>query len=490
MKLIVDREGPIEALTEMAYGKGQSLALIYGRRRVGKTYLLTNLWPNAAHGDDGGPTAFYFTASATSPAINRQVLISEAGRWAGMELRPEDHPTWRTVFRTLFDLMPDRDLVILLDEFQYLANDESGLLEVASELNAVWEGRIQRTGGLLVVLSGSAVRTMEALKKGGSPLYGRLDWSAQLHPFDYYDAARMVEGYGPIDRIRMYAAFGGLPKYLDAVDGGRELDRNIIELLLSPAGKVRLQLETVLGQEEGLREHAKYQGILESVGMKHRRIGEIAADTGEELHGSFRTMVNRLIDFEILEVVSDFGESRNTGLRYRIADPALRMFYGLVLPNESAIAASGPEIVWKERLADQVFPRYVGLHVFEDVVRQGYLRFFQSRNLPAVERWERWRGRDRERRDVEIDVVARLLDERMLTGAAKMRTRPADASVLIEHVTALRRLSDSGRAWAAEALLPEAVFLFVSTAGFKDSFLQVAEDLPQTTILWSAEDLF
>src|SRR5690606_14976961 len=95
------------------------MALLYGRRRVGKTFLLADLWPRER--------AFYFTASATTPKQNRQVLSSEAAAWSGEDLRPEDHPTWRTVFRSLFALAPQRDVVVVLDEFQYLARDEGGL---------------------------------------------------------------------------------------------------------------------------------------------------------------------------------------------------------------------------------------------------------------------------------------------------------------------------------------------------------------------------
>lgn len=480
--VIVDREEEARALRELAESGDRRIALLYGRRRIGKTYLLTNLWP--------AERAFYFTASAIPPEVNRRVLITEAAQWSAQDLRPEDHPTWRTVFRAILELAPDRDVVVVLDEVQYMADDERGLLEVASELNAAWEGRLHREGGLLLVLSGSAVRTLEALGKGGSPLYGRLDWAGELHSFDYFDAASMVEGYGPIDRIRTYAAFGGVPKYLEPVDAKKPLERNIIHLLVSPRGPVRLQLETALRQEEGLREYTKYQGILEAVGIKRREIGEVAADLGQSLDGAFRRLVARLVQMGFLETERDFGEPGNRALRYRISDPALRMYYGLILPNESAIASAGAKTVWKERLAEQVFPAYVGQHVFEDVVRQAYLRHYEAKGLPAVEDWGRWVGKDHERKDVEIDVAARLLDGGILTGSTKMRNRPAGADVLVRHTADLRRLADSGRGWAHQALEPGSPMLFVSAAGFKDSFHAAAEDLGHTLILWTVEDLF
>ena len=272
---IIGREPERAALERLSGSGDRRMALLFGRRRVGKTQLLTKLWDRR--------TAFYFTASATTPEINRRALVGEAARWTGQALRPEDHPTWRTVFRTLLELRPEDGIVVVLDEVQYLASDEEGLLEVASELNAVWEGRIHRKGGLLLVLCGSAIRTLEALGKGGSPLYGRLDWSHQLLPFDYYDSGRMVSPYDPMDRVRAYAAFGGVPQYLSLVDTAKSVDANIVDLLLSPSGAVRLQLETVLAQEEGLRDLNTYRGILHAIGTSRRTNGEIASALGRTL---------------------------------------------------------------------------------------------------------------------------------------------------------------------------------------------------------------
>lgn len=479
---IVNREEERAAFGELVQGGGRRLALLYGRRRVGKTYLLTHLWNRRQ--------AFYFTASATTPEINRRVLVTEASDWAGEELRPEDHPTWRTVFRALLELRPDDDVVIVLDEVQYLATDEAGLLEMASELNAVWEGRINRTAGLLLVLSGSAIRTLEALKNGGSPLYGRLDLSRQLFPFDYYDTGQMVSAYGPVERLRAYAAFGGMPKYLSLIDTSRSVDENVVDLLLSPNGAVRLQLETVLTQEEGLRDYTTYQGILQATGTKRRSNGEIASTLGTELDSGFRRMTSQLARLGFIEGERNFDEPGNQAIQYRIADPALRMYYGLVLPNESAIATAGPGIVWRDRLAPQVFPAYAGQHVFEDVVRQAYSRHWEARDLPPVTEWGRWAGKDKHRQDAEIDVVARLFDGRILTGSVKMRNRPADATVLMKHVADLERLADSGRGWAGQALEPGAPMLFASTSGFKDSFVAASRDLDHPLVLWEAGDLF
>lgn len=484
MTLLVDREEQLLALRDLAGRDGRQIAFVYGRRRIGKTFLLTHAWSE-------GQALLYFTASATSPEINRRALLAEARAWSGEELRPADHPTWRTVFRSLFELRPDDPVVIVLDEFQYLGSGGTGLGEVASELNAVWEGELRRTGGLLVVLSGSAVHTMQALEAGGSPLFGRLDWRCRLRPFDYFDAGRMVPRYGPWDRVLTYAAFGGTPQYLDAVDDSRSLATNIIDRLLAPDGLVRIQMETALEQEEGLRDVPTYRAILASVGRKRREVGEIAASLGREADSPLKRMVKELVRLGYLEEERNFEAPRNQAIRYRMADPAQRFYYGMVLPNESAIASAGPQNVWKERLEGEVWPSYAGREVFEDVVRQAYVRHGRERGLPPLEAWGRWEGRDRNRSPVEIDVVARLLDGRLMVGEVKFQRRKLGASAFLELIHGLERLADSGYAWAREALDPDYPLFFVSAEGYRDSFDEVREESGRREVIaWSLEDLF
>jgi len=136
------------------------LVLMYGRRRVGKTHLLTRAW--------GGETrSFYFTASQTTPEQNRSALLRAYAEWSGDPIHVEDYPTWRTVFRLLLDHASPDPLVVTIDEFQYLGEDTEDMNAVTSELNAAWEAP-RPARPLVFVLSGSAVRTLERLNDGGS----------------------------------------------------------------------------------------------------------------------------------------------------------------------------------------------------------------------------------------------------------------------------------------------------------------------------------
>ncbi|MDT8368711.1 MAG: ATP-binding protein [Longimicrobiales bacterium] len=458
------REEEGARLREFADRPGPNMALLYGRRRVGKTWLLTNLW------DDG--RAFYFTASAVTPEQNRRRLVSEVAAWTGDTLHAEDYPTWRTVFRLLLALKPERPIVLILDEFQYFGANDEDLHAVTSELNAAWEGMRSSDRPLLLVLSGSATRTLSALDSGSAPLYGRLSWKARLEPFDYWNAAKMAPFEELRDRARVWGIFGGVPRYLAPIDPSRALGRNVADLVLSPHGEVRLQVETAIHQEQGLRETTQYLGILDAIGAGRTELSEIAGRAGLDHDTGFRTKVERLVDLGYATKGRRFAATTTSPWRYRLADPAFTFHHTFVSRLETALEVHPPLQVWKASVRPHL-DTYMG-HLFERIVEQAYYRLAAEHNLPLVQEWGRWEGTDRSRRSLEMDLVTRLTSGGMLTGSIKWTRRPVGVGVHRDHLRDLTRLADSGHRWAHEALEGDSILLYASAGGFRDDFRERA----------------
>jgi hypothetical protein len=457
----------------------QKLGLITGRRRVGKTFLLTHAW------DD--ERVFLFTASRTTSEINRRQLLEDFAAWSGEEIRTEDYPTWRTVFSLLLATGSDEALVFVLDEFQYLADATSGVAAVASELNAVWE-RMRGERQLLLLLSGSAVGTMEALAAGGGPLYGRFDWQHRLQPFDYRHAAEMAPFTVLRDRAMTYGIFGGTPHYLAAIDTGQTLVENVTRLMLSPSGEVRLLVETALDQEEGLRDVAKYRAILHAIAAGCTERNDIAQRTGLSNDRGLRDKLERLIELGYVETRQNIDARRNDPVRYGMADAAFRFYHRFVEPSTSMLERYPAERVW-DGLVESQLDQYMG-HEFERMARQAYDRRAVDLGLSLVKRWGRWEGADRAGRSMEIDLVAELVHGAMLTGSVKWNTKPIGSDVHWAHIDMLERAAHAGRAWAHNALEPEASILYVTAGGFADDFIMSIQDADQNVICWSLEDLY
>ncbi|MDQ3388685.1 MAG: ATP-binding protein, partial [Gemmatimonadota bacterium] len=86
------------------------------------------------------------------------------------------------------------------------------------------------------MIAGSAIRTLESLNDGGSPLYGRFAWQCRLRPFNYWHAGELAGFASAPDRACAYGLFGGTPRYLAAIDSSRSLADNVISLMLHPSG--------------------------------------------------------------------------------------------------------------------------------------------------------------------------------------------------------------------------------------------------------------
>ena len=476
---LIDRETELRELRSLADAGEPRLALLTGRRRVGKTFLLQSAWTDER--------AFFFTAARTSPALNRRQMLLDLARWSGVPIEPEDHPTWRSVFGLLLDLRAPEPIVVVIDEFQYLADDERGLATVASELNAVWERR-RPPRPFLMVLAGSVVTTMEALAGGGAPLYGRFHWRHRLEPFGYWHTAAMAPFASPRERVEAYSTFGGTPRYLATVDPSASLADNVARLSLSPRGEVRQLVETSLDQEEGLREVVKYRAIVHAVATGQTRRNDIAQRTGLANDAGLREKLARLADLGYLAARANVDARPNEPVTYAIADPAVRFHHRFVEPHLAVLDRTDPRDFWLEYVAPR-FASFVGL-AFERVATQAYDRLRPTRGYPLVERWGRWEGRDRDGASLEIDVVAPLTDGRVMTGAVKWNASPTDVAVHFRHLAMLERAAEAGRAWAHAALRSDAPLLYVAAGGFEEGFADVVGRNGRPVIMLGLEDLF
>lgn len=479
MTEIINREREQAELAGLLATGSPKLVLLTGRRRVGKTFLLTHVWPT--------DQTFYFTAANTSPAQNRMALLAEAARWGGQALNPEDYPTWRTAFRLLLNLRAPDPIAIVLDEFQYFGDSEQALSAVASELNAVWEER-RPTRSLVMALAGSAVRPMEALNAGAAPLYGRFHWQAQLTPFDYYYAGEMAPFPSLRDRAIAYGVFGGVARYLAAVDTSKSLAENVAALMLHPRGEVRMQVETALLQEQGLRDIGSYNAILRAIADGRTDRNGIGQRAGIPNDTPLRDKLERLIDLGYLEARRNLGALPNAPYRYRLADPAQMFHSTFVAPLEAELARYDPAEVWTE----QIVPRldgYMG-HIFERMVEQAYARLRSALKLPMVSEWGRWEGVDRERRSLEMDIASRLSNGTVLTGAIKWNAQPLGAAVHQDHMRDLTRLTTLGLPWAHQAAQRDAPLLYVGAGGFSSAFGAAVAGSGHPATAWALEDLY
>lgn len=479
---LIDRDHEWETLQALTREERPIMGLLYGRRRVGKTFLLRHAWPIER--------TFYFTASETTSIFNRLELLRAMATWSGEEIHPEDYPTWRATFARLLELKGSAPLTIVLDEYQYIRGDDGD--GVDSALNAVWETHLYRKQpkrNLILMLSGSAIGVMQKINSGARPLYGRFDWQRKLHPFDYRDTAAMVAVSDLRDSARYYGIYGGTPRYLSTVKPATLLSRNVARDVLAPDGRVRLQVESALEQESGLSDLPEHRAILAAVAEGHTTRNDIAQTVGATVDTTFRTRLDTLIELGYVAAVRNFEAAPNQQYHYTIEDPAIRFYYTFVLPYRHTLTdPSMVDAVWKNAIHPRL-DTYMG-HILESIAHQAYTRNWERDSLPMLKTWGRWEGQDRNRQSVEIDIVARASNGQMITGAIKWNSRPVTPALHWDHIEMLQRLSVSGYKWATDALAPNATFLYISASGFTDRWVDLSRSEERQMVGWGLEQLY
>ncbi len=300
------------------------LVVVFGRRRVGKTRLLTH-WLKPRDG-------LYSQAIEAAPGIQ----IEQVMRDIGAALRTNITPKNWTEFLELLSLGKSRRIVCL-DEFPYLVASDPSLPSILQR----WLDH-QRPSQLTLVLSGSSTSAMNGcFLNRAAPLYQRARKLLHVEPMSYgafCDACGIKTK--AMESFTRFALVGGIPKYWEfaepratAADLAEELFFGRSAFLEDEPGRI-LRDENIAGLAA--------LSVLEAVGRGAEKPSEIAARLGTAQTNLGRTF-QQLLDASVLEREIPFGESlRSTKkTRYRIKDPALRFWFQVFSPHRTRWRAYG-----------------------------------------------------------------------------------------------------------------------------------------------------
>ena len=414
---LVDREMENSKLQELWTRRGPAMALVYGRRRLGKTYFLQNFLQ--------GRRGIYLLAADSTSNENlgellEQVRIAFPDRH---DATLANYPTWRTAMRLLCELAQDEPMLVVLDEFSYLIKADPS---VPSVIQAIWDTDAKRTN-IKLVLCGSELGTMSNLSDYGQPLHGRFDWMHRYGPLDYYDTARFiiaaaadagVSPYHARDMLLVYGLYGGAGRYLDAIDAARPPSQNVTSLSLDPNGIFHNEGETLLRQEREIRDVAGYNTVLSTIAAGATGWGEILNQSHVEKNTLF-AYLERLKSIGWITQERPFEEHDRRSI-YRLADNMLKGWYRYVFRNRSALQTWRPADAWN-RFVEPDLSTYMGFHAFEGVCHEHMRRFASRYSLPGIVEMGRWWTRDHQ---TEIDLVASLADGSYLFGECKWASSP------------------------------------------------------------------
>ena len=409
--MFVNRLAELELLEKHYRSDRAELFVLYGRRRVGKTELLAHFCQGKQH--------VFFVADQVPEGILRANL-SKAMNDAlfGVGQGGAVYETWEDLLNVLARQSESERLVVVLDEFPYLAAAHPPLPSI---LQRVWD-RSLKNGRIMLILNGSYIGMMEEIVLGyKAPLYGRRTAQWLLEPLEFADAQQFFPAYSPDDRLRAYAVYGGTPAYLEAIDAGRPLKDNIVDGILTRGAALYDEVRFVL--QQGLREPRNYFAVLQAIAAGNTRQNEIKQAAGLENIAPYLETLQQLHLVERIVPVTESQPHKSRRGIYRLKDNFLRFWFRFVLPNRSQLERGLKEEVFETAVLPEL--DNFSAAVFEQACRQYFWRIGQRGGLPfrpqQVGGW--WQA------NREIDIVL-LGESQIMLVECKWSQRPVGTDIL------------------------------------------------------------
>lgn len=397
---LFDRQEERSRLLRLIARPEGSLAVLYGRRRCGKSRLLHDVLPP--------DRTVHYVGDDREASLQRAGLAKEMG-WLLGGFERVDYPDWETLFDRFWSSAP-AGTILVLDELPALVSQSP---EIPSLLQKRIDHQAER--GIHLVVAGSSQRMMQDLVLDrAAPLYGRAREISKIRPLRPGWIVDALAPGAPAAAVEAFALWGGVPRYWELAADHADSNEALRDLVLNPLGPLYEEPLRIL--RDGLRDTTQASSILSLIGAGCSRPSEIAGRLGKPVSSMARPL-QRLLEMELIVRQTPFGEppQRSKKVLYRIADPFLRTWFRFVEPNRSRLEARLVDLVaaeleepWRQHVAE----------TWEELARASVplLALHGKTWGPAA----RWWGRGLDRQPIELDVVAESIDgEALLVGEVK-----------------------------------------------------------------------
>ena len=413
--MFIGREREMSVLNKLYMSDKFEFAVIYGRRRVGKTALINQFISDK--------TAIYFMGIESNAKQNLENFSKNIVE-CGLGIQADTvFLSFQAALEYVFQLAEKKRLILVIDEYPYVARTSKSL---ASTLQLLID-KYKDTSKLMLILCGSSMSYMEdhvlAYK---APLYGRRTAQMKILPFDFADTCRYFKNFSDEEKALIYGIAGGTPQYLLQMNDKLSISDNIKNTFLNPTSSLFEEPENLLKQE--VREPALYNAIITAIANGASRMAEISTKVGEDT-SVCATYLKNLIALGLVQKETPYGEKASRKSIYAIDNNMFRFWYRFVPANSSVIARGAADLVYNR--IEPCLSDYMG-KVFEEICRQ-YLWKLLLKGKSSVEftGLGRWWGTDpTEKKQAEIDIMGEQDKNTALFGECKWTNEKVDVGAL------------------------------------------------------------
>lgn len=402
MKLI-GRIREIQKLDKLVASTQSEFLAVYGRRRVGKTFLIRNYFKNE----------FDFYATGLAKGNTRQQLTNFTifinNYFSNHHAVPS---SWLEAFSLLIKELEKKKStdkrVIFIDEMPWMDTKKSDFM---MGLEFFWNAWASAQSNVLLIVCGSAASWMlNNLIKNTGGLYNRVTERIKLEPFDlqetkaYFTQKNIVLDHYQI--IQLYMVMGGIPYYLDQVEAGKSAMQNIEDLCFRNDGKLRTEFSYVFSSL--FRNAEKHELVLKTIFEKGGALtrDELLKYTKMTTGGAITKTLNELEESGFIAKLHKLGNKTANSV-YCISD-----FYTLFYFRFISTAGKYEPNVWLHQIDNPSFRVWSGL-AFEQVCFAHITQIKRALNIGGVlsNTYSWYTKGDGEKKGSQIDLVIDRRDQ-------------------------------------------------------------------------------
>lgn len=235
MNMLTGREDEKEVLKDLLRSDEPELLAIYGRRRVGKTFLIKTFYQDHI--------VFSCTGEYKANTVTQLSNFNEKlSFWFPRKVQTAAPQTWQQAFILLRDMLLSikgrRKKVVFFDELPWMDSHKSGFL---SAFGYFWNAYAADIPGIIVVVCGSATSwIIDKIVNDKGGLHNRITRRIRLLPFSLKETEQFLLSkniqYARYELLQLYMVMGGIPAYLNEVKRGKSVAQNIQSICFSKDG--------------------------------------------------------------------------------------------------------------------------------------------------------------------------------------------------------------------------------------------------------------
>ncbi len=282
------RHNELKRMERLFLENGNQLVVLYGREGCGKEAFLKLFCKQKKF--------FYYRARQASPLEQCRQMGHEIEKQYELSLSKYNY----TEFFNRIRSGNASKLVVVIDEFQYIAKRDEEFLKAILKLRAK---KLYPGPALIILASSSVVWVEQEMESRFADGMKKINEIVKLKDLKFIDMVRSYPEYSVSDCVKVYGILGGVASYMERWNSKRDIRSNICTNILSPNGYLFAEAERFIGSE--LRELAIYDTILSAIAAGHHKLNDLYNVTGFS-RAKISVYMKNLAAFEVVKKVSSF----------------------------------------------------------------------------------------------------------------------------------------------------------------------------------------